>query len=232
MEVVVFDTNEKVPLSFFELDSGNWRNNDHYSILGLSYLRYRATQDDIKRMYRQRILSFHPDKNGDKDSFFKCIQKAYEILSDNTKRKQYDSIDPVFNNEIPSENSVKLDFFGVLGPVFYNNSRFSKKNNPVLLGDEKSERQDVENFYDFWYNFESWRSFEFLDEEDTEELDRANKRFVDKKNKNKREKRKKADNLRILKLVDLALKFDPRIKLFKKQDKLAKDAKKAAKNKK
>lgn len=35
-----------------------------------------------------------------------------------------------------------------------------------LLGDADSPRSYVESFYDFWYNFESWREFSYLDEEE------------------------------------------------------------------
>ena len=35
-----------------------------------------------------------------------------------------------------------------------------------LLGTTDSSRDDVEQFYDFWYNFESWREYSYLDEEE------------------------------------------------------------------
>jgi len=37
-----------------------------------------------------------------------------------------------------------------------------------LLGDMFTPRHEVEAFYDFWYNFDSWREYSFLDEEEKE----------------------------------------------------------------
>ncbi len=63
---------------------------DFYAILGLSR---NATQDQIKKAYRDLARKHHPDMNqGDKRSEekFKEIQHAYETLSDPEKRKTYD----------------------------------------------------------------------------------------------------------------------------------------------
>src|SRR3972149_11910332 len=63
---------------------------DYYSILGVSK---NATEIDIKRAYRKLALEHHPDKNkGDKtaEERFKEVTKAYEVLSDPSKRKTYD----------------------------------------------------------------------------------------------------------------------------------------------
>ena len=63
---------------------------DYYSILEISK---NATQDEIKKAYRKQALKYHPDKNpGDKtaEQSFKKISEAYEVLSDENKRKVYD----------------------------------------------------------------------------------------------------------------------------------------------
>lgn len=64
----------------------------------------------------------------------------------------------------------------------------------------------MEGFYDFWYSFDSWRSFEWLDKEVNEGSDsRDDKRYTEKKNKTERARRKKEDTARLRGLVDLAL---------------------------
>ena len=65
-------------------------NRDFYKILGLSK---SATKNEIKKAYRNLAKTMHPDKNksdpkaSDK---FSDLSAAYEILSDDEKRKLYD----------------------------------------------------------------------------------------------------------------------------------------------
>jgi len=63
---------------------------NHYEILGVDK---NATKDDIKKAYRKLALQYHPDRNPDNkdaESKFKEISNAYEILSDDTKKSNYD----------------------------------------------------------------------------------------------------------------------------------------------
>ncbi len=63
---------------------------DYYAILGVSK---GATPDEIKKAYRKKALLYHPDKNQGNPSSetrFKEVSEAYEVLSDETKRKTYD----------------------------------------------------------------------------------------------------------------------------------------------
>jgi len=78
-------------------------------------------------------------------------------------------------------------------------------------------KEEVEEFYDFWYNFDSWRTFEYLDEDVPDDNEgRDHKRHIEKKNANARRKRKTEDTARLRKLVDDCLGFDERIKKFRK----------------
>ena len=75
---------------------------DHYSVLGVEPT---ASQIEIKRAYRRLVFLYHPDRNPDDEDAvdnFKRILKAYEVLSDNDKRTQYDeATQSVFKDRPP-----------------------------------------------------------------------------------------------------------------------------------
>lgn len=151
-----------------------------------------------------------------------------EILTDPVKRRQWDSVDEAANVEPPSTKS-KGNFYKQWGPVFESEGRFSKKQPVPKLGNDKSSKEDVESFYNFFYNFDSWRTFEYLDEDVPDDNEnRDQKRYVERKNKAQRAKRKTEDNARLRELVDDALSVDPRIKMFKQAEKAQKNAKRIA----
>ncbi|RLU16213.1 hypothetical protein DMN91_011973 [Ooceraea biroi] len=219
------------------LDPKNWKDQDHYAVLGLKNLRHRATENLIKRAYKQKILKHHPDKRkamGEEirpdDDYFTCITRAWETLGSQAKRRSYDSVDPYFDDSLPDEKDCRCDFYTVLGKAFKDNSRWSVKKPVPQLGGPYAVREKVENFYTFWYDFESWREYSYLDEEDKESgQDRDMRKWIERKNKATRAKRKKEEMARIRSLVDMAYNIDPRIKKFQQDDKDKKNAVKRAK---
>ena len=85
------------------------------------------------------------------------------------KRRAYDSIDASFDDSIPSVNSESRGkFFETFAPCFLRNSRWSNKKSVPDLGNDKTSWDDVDRFYSFWYDFDSWREYSYLDEEDKE----------------------------------------------------------------
>ncbi|KAH0616479.1 hypothetical protein JD844_027601 [Phrynosoma platyrhinos] len=198
------------------LDPKDWKNQDHYAVLGLGHVRYKASQKQIKAAHKAMVLKHHPDKRkaageqigeGDND-YFTCITKAYEILSDPVKRRAFNSIDPTFDNTIPSKSEGKENFFEVFSPVFERNARWSNKRNAPKLGDMNSSFEEVDAFYSFC---------------------RDERRWIEKQNRAARALRKKEEMNRIRTLVDTAYSCDPRIKKFKEEEKAKKEAEKKAK---
>ncbi|KAH7139228.1 DnaJ domain-containing protein [Dendryphion nanum] len=206
-------------------EAKDWKGQDHYAVLGISRYRHKATEDQIKRAHRKKVLKHHPDKKAaagstEDDQFFKCIQKATEVLLDPVKRRQFDSVDEGAEVEPPSKKETqKGNFYKLWGKVFEAEGRFSTKKPVPKLGNENSSKEDVENFYNFWYNFDSWRTFEYLDEDVPDDNEnRDQKRHVERKNQNARRKKKTEDTTRLRRLVDDALALDERIKKFRQAE--------------
>ncbi|KAJ5216711.1 Heat shock protein DnaJ N-terminal [Penicillium citrinum] len=217
-------------------EAKDWKGQDHYAVLGLTKYRWRATPEQIKKAHRKKVLRHHPDKKAamgksdENDSFFKCIQKATEVLSDPIRRRQFDSVDEAAEIDPPSKKQASKDYFKAWGPIFEAEGRFSNKQPVPQLGDDNSTQEEVETFYNFWYNFDSWRSFEYLDEDIPDDGEgRDQKRHTEKKNANARRKRKQEDNVRLREMLDELMAGDERIKKFRQQARAGKDAKRKAK---
>ena len=99
---------------------------DYYEILGLGK---NATEEEIKKSYRKVALKYHPDKNpGDAEAEekFKEAAEAYEVLSNPTKRAQYDR----FGHSRPGNGGfggggmTMEDIFSQFGDIFGGGSPF------------------------------------------------------------------------------------------------------------
>lgn len=67
-----------------------WEKKSFYERLGVSP---SASSDELKKQYRQLSMKYHPDRNpgrADYEEVFKYLSVAYEVLSNTSKRAEYD----------------------------------------------------------------------------------------------------------------------------------------------
>ena len=83
---------------------------DYYEILGVSKT---ASDEEIKKAYRALAKKYHPDisKEKDAETKFKEVQEAYQVLSDQSKRQNYDK----YGTEDPMSGFSGQDFSGFQG---------------------------------------------------------------------------------------------------------------------
>jgi molecular chaperone DnaJ len=63
-------------------------NKNYYEVLGVDK---SASKDEIKKAFHKLAHKYHPDKKGGDEAKFKEASEAYQILSDDSKRRQYDA---------------------------------------------------------------------------------------------------------------------------------------------
>lgn len=98
---------------------------NYYDVLGVDKA---AKKEDIKKAFYKLASKHHPDKGGDAEKF-KEINEAYQVLSDDKKRKEYDTYGQTFNGQGPygaggfggfnASDFENMQFdFGDLGDMF------------------------------------------------------------------------------------------------------------------
>lgn len=129
---------------------------NHYATLGVDP---NASVDEIKKSYRKLAVQYHPDKTGgdkEKEDKFKEIVYAYGILSDESKRKQYDLLGDAFDENVNMDDlfrefngfdDIFNSFFGGVGSggsepqdIFaqvFNGLLDFKNNNPEVVQNMK-----------------------------------------------------------------------------------------------
>ncbi len=69
--------------------------NNYYETLGVEK---NASADEIKKAYRKLAHKYHPDKGAGNEPKFKEVNEAYQVLSDNEKKSQYDQYGQTFED--------------------------------------------------------------------------------------------------------------------------------------
>jgi curved DNA-binding protein CbpA len=98
---------------------------DYYKILEVSPT---ATKQEIHDAFRRLALKYHPDINkGMPQTFFKEINEAYNILSNDKLKEEYDKI--YFSTHAKSKNKHKTVIKYTNDPtIFYKDNRNNKFN--------------------------------------------------------------------------------------------------------
>jgi DnaJ family protein B protein 11 len=93
-------------------------NRDFYKILDI---KRSATEREIKKAFKAKSLKYHPDKNKDDPEnalkMFQDVSAAYEVLSDQDKRRKYDQCGEKCANE-PERQQGHNPFGGIFGDFF------------------------------------------------------------------------------------------------------------------
>jgi len=110
---------------------------DYYEVLGVPRA---ANKDEIKNAYRKLALQYHPDRNktAGSEEKFKEISEAYAVLSDDEKRKRYDTYGHVGSEEVFRGSEANFDeifkdmgfggFRDIFEQIFGNRTGFGRVN--------------------------------------------------------------------------------------------------------
>jgi len=120
---------------------------DLYQVLGVSKT---ASQNEIKSAYRKLAVKYHPDKNpGDKaaEEKFKQITAAYDVLSDETKRRQYDSYGSYATSDAYGSHGT-----GTYGSYNWGNG-WGQQGNWQRGGWGAETQDDYNDAFNQWFNY-------------------------------------------------------------------------------
>lgn len=215
----------------------------YYEVLNVDK---NVTDEDLKKSYRKLALRWHPDKNPDNIEEsrreFIQIQQAFEVLIDPQERAFYDrhreSILRGANSTYKDETLDVFEYFTsscysgfddneksfysvyreVFNKIAAEESEYMTEDDeePPDFGNSQSSFDDMKNFYDYWLNFCTKKSFSWVYVYDTRDGDnRITYRLIQQENKKVRDKAKKERNEQIRSLVTFVRKRDKRAQAYR-----------------
>lgn len=117
---------------------------DYYEVLGVDK---QASQEDIKKAYRKLARQYHPDVNkaADAETKFKEAKEAYDVLSDDQKKAQYDRFGHVDPNQ-GMGGGAGADFggFGDIFDMFFGGQGQRRNPNAPQRGNDLQYTMTIE----------------------------------------------------------------------------------------
>jgi len=121
-------------------------NKDYYKVLGVDK---KASQDDVKKAFRKLAHKYHPDKKGGNEQKFKEVNEAYQVLSNNKKRAEYDTYGQSFSggsagaqgfSGFNAQGFEGVDFGDIFGDFFAGaqNNKRKRRGNDISVDIEIS----------------------------------------------------------------------------------------------
>lgn len=123
---------------------------DYYGILGVDK---KASKDEIKKAFHKLAHQYHPDKKGGNEEKFKEVNEAYQTLSDDTKRREYDTYGRTFSGA-GNGGGAGFEGFGGFGGQGFEGVDLGDIFGDIFGGGFGAGRQEVERGRDISIDIE------------------------------------------------------------------------------